>query len=62
MAGTAWNEQEIRAAIREYFDLLNAQLAGEQVNKSESSRHDSSMTRYAFTGIDCPFAAARGVA
>lgn len=34
MAGTAWNEQEIRAAILEYFKLLNAQLAGRQVNKS----------------------------
>ena len=34
MAGTAWNEQEIKVAILEYFNLLNAQLAGEHINKS----------------------------
>jgi len=35
LAGTAWNEKEIRAAIREYFKLLNLQLAGKQAIKSE---------------------------
>ena len=34
MAHTPWHEREIRAAIREYFKLLDAQLAGELSNKS----------------------------
>ena len=34
MAHTPWHEKEIRAAINEYFKLLDAQLAGENTIKA----------------------------
>ena len=43
MAGRAWNEKEIKATIRAYFKLLNAQLASEATNKSAIYRKLSAL-------------------
>ena len=34
MASTAWHEKEVKAAVLEYFKLLDTQLAGKKTNKS----------------------------
>ena len=36
--GTDWQEEEIRAVVEEYFDMLARELRGEPVNKAERCR------------------------
>lgn len=35
---SSWTEQEVEAAVRDYFDMLNAELKGEAYNKSNHNR------------------------